>query len=237
MMFFFGSHVIFIQSSNIKCTNVQHKLTYGLTFAQQARFVPLHALNRPLCIRVSHKVYTSLYALSLSLFLALSIFHTRHISQFTAVCCPLFCITMLRLYYLLHAKIHQFLGSRQSRRRTVGKAHSQFILLKYWWIFCCFTLKATISFNINRQARAFGIITFSQRIINRLTLTRALTNVCDCVTGKVVSCVCFHLFMANSLCLFLAFSLCRFHSYFSTATLKQRFSLLLFHFRCVRYVL
>lgn len=96
---------------------------------------------------------------------------------------------MLRLYYLLHAKIHQFLGSRQSRRRTVGKAHSQFILLKYWWIFFCFTLKATISFNINRQARAFGIITFSQRIINRLTLTRALTNVCDCVTGKVVSCV------------------------------------------------
>lgn len=110
---------------------------------------------------------------------------------------------MLRLYYLLHAKIHQFLGSRQSRRRTVWKAHSQFILLKYWWIFFCFTLKATISFNINRQARAFGIITFSQRIINRLTLTRALTNVCDCVTGKVVSCVCFHLFMANSLCLFL----------------------------------
>lgn len=117
---------------------------------------------------------------------------------------------MLRLYYLLHAKIHQFLGSRQSRRRIVGKAHSQFILLKYWWIFCCFTLKATISFNINRQARAFGIITFSQRIINRLTLTRALTNVCDCVTGKVVSCVCFHLFMANSLCRFLIFlpSLC-----------------------------
>lgn len=146
---------------------------------------------------------------------------------------------MLRLYYLLHAKIHQFLGSRQSRRRTVWKAHSQFILLKYWWIFFCFTLKATISFNINRQARAFGIITFSQRIINRLTLTRALTNVCDCVTGKVVSCV-FSLVYGQffvSVSNILAFSLCRFHSYVSTATLKQRFSLLLFHFRCVRYVL
>lgn len=110
----------------------------------QARFVPHHdpvartiRSITPACTRVSlvkfiPVLYSLVLALSLSHFFFVHSFVT-HISQFTAVCRSLFIVMVCEIIrlYTSHAKIHQFLGSRQYLVEQFEAHYSQSILLKY----------------------------------------------------------------------------------------------------------
>lgn len=149
-------------------------------------------------------------------------------SQFTINCCLLLTVLLDFIhFYTLHAKIHQFLGSRLSRKTCFWSSLTFF----YFWSTGSWLKSYNFIQQVNRDIHSS--LSHSQNTFSRNNLIE-LAFGCDCVTGKIV--VCVFSFFYGQFFVSVSLRVCFYSFAISLLRLSNNALLLLFHFRCVRCV-